>query len=232
MMCNLKALGLALLAVFAMSAVAASAASAEGVITGPAETVKMTATDITPSVFKYNATSQVRCHKHYEIGNIGETPHGWIDLPGATLTVKVTSSNCETFLNGKKVGIATVTMGTCDEVRHFGTPSIGEIYHGSIDLECQSGSVTIDVYATGNPSHTGTPVCTFTLGQQTGLTGGTASSSGGDITFGGTTTGISASRTGIVCGGAGSTKAAELELNATATATNAAEEPTSVSLSG
>jgi hypothetical protein len=231
MMRNLKVLGLALLAVFAMSAVAASAASAEGSITSPETEVKLTATDTTPSILIYNATSQWRCHGHYDIGEVNQTPHGFIHLPVSTITVKPTYSGCEAFLNGKKVGIATVTMGTCDYVLHVGTLS-GGLYHRSTDLACESGNVTIDVYGATNPSHTGTPVCTFTLGAQSGLTGGTASSSGGDITLGGKTTGISMSRTGIVCGGASSTSAAELEINTTATATNEAEEPVSVSLSG
>jgi hypothetical protein len=231
MMRNLKVLGLTLLAVFAMSAVAASAALAEGSITSSETEVELTGTDVTNIVLSYNATSQWRCHGHYDIGEVGVTPHGFIDLPVSAVTVKPTYSNCKAFLNSKEVGVATVTMGTCDYVLHVGTLS-GGLYHLSTDLECESGGVTVDVYGTTNTTHTGTPVCTFTFNQQTGLTGGTASSSGGDITLGGKTTGISMSRTGIVCGGAGSTKAAELEINATATATNEAAEATSVTLSG
>jgi hypothetical protein len=231
MMRNLKVLGLALLAVFAMSAVAASAASAEGSITSPETHVKLTGTDTTPSILHYNATSEVRCHGHYDIGEVGVTPHGFIDLPVSAVTVKPTYSNCKAFLNSKEVGVATVTMGTCDYVIHVGTAS-GGVYNGSADLECESGDVTIDVWALTNTTHTGTPICTFSFSQQTGKTGGTASSNGTDITLGGTTTGVSASRVGIVCGGTSSTNAATLQANATITATNEAAEATSVSLSG
>jgi hypothetical protein len=237
MMQNLKVLGLALLAVFAMSALAASVASAEGSITGSEETVKITATDTTKSVLAYNATSEVRCHGHYYIGNVDETnitneiPHGWTDLPTSAITVSPKYSECEAFLNGKKVGIATVTMGTCDYVLHVGTAE-GITYHGRTDIKCESGDMTIDVWAPTNTTHTGAPVCTYSFSEQLGKTGGIATSSLSDIILGGTTTGISASRKGLVCGGTSSTEEAKLKINATAIATNEEKSLVEVELSG
>jgi hypothetical protein len=231
MMRNLKILGLALLAVFAIGAVAASAASAEGSITGSTTKVKLTATGGTTIVVQYDPHSDVRCQNHYDFGEVGVTPHGPIDLPVSAVTDKPTYSNCKAFLNNKEVGRATVTMGTCDYVLHVGTAT-GDVYNGSTDIKCESGDMTIDVWALTNTTHTGTPICSYSLSEQLGKTGPTLTSNGTSISFGGTITGLSATRNGIICGGAGSTSSATMPLSAASTATNEAEESVSVSLSG
>lgn len=228
---NLKALGLALVAVFAMSAVAASAASA-GSITSPETFIKLTGTDVTKSVLHYNANQEVKCHGHYDIGEVNQTPHGLIHLPTSTLTVKPTYSACEAVLGGKVVGTATITMGNCDYVLHVGAALGGGVYGGTADLVCSSGDVTIDVYPSTDPKHEKAPACTYTFSAQTGLEGGEVSSEGTALHLGGNTKKIAASRTGIICGGAGSTTEAELSLNASANATNEEGEPETVSLSG
>jgi hypothetical protein len=210
---NLKILGLALGAVFAMSAMLASAASA-GAVTG-SESVTLTGTDTVgqKTILRYNANQEWKCHVHYDIGPVttyaetgGVESHGTTPLPAEELTVTPTYSGCEAYINGTKLGTATVTMNGCDYDLAIG--SAGAIV---TSLRCPTGqSVVMHVYT--NEAHT-TNVCTYTFGEtgNQNRTGATLSEAGGgELTLGGTTGGISASRTGILCGGTGSTTTASL----------------------
>jgi hypothetical protein len=110
-----KALGLALVAVLAMSAVVASAASAQ--FTANSYPTTVTATSALGNDVLTVDGSSTECSVHYE---------GTLSEASTTLTVKPTWTNCKAF------GFASATMNTngCDYVFHSG---------GSLDIECPVG---------------------------------------------------------------------------------------------
>jgi hypothetical protein len=235
---NLKILGLALGVVFAMSAMLASAAFA-GKVTAP-ESATLTGTDTIgqKSVLTYNANQELKCHGHYHIGPVttfaetgGVETHGETSFPAEEITVAPTYTGCEAYINGTKLGTATVTMSGCDFDLVLGAVSGGS---GPVtaSLTCPSGqSVIVHVYT--NEAHT-TNVCTYTFGEtgNKNRTGSSLSAPGaGELTLGGTTTGISASRTGILCGGTGSTTTASLTAHAMISGKNKKGEAVALSLS-
>ena len=109
---NLKALGLALVAIFAMSAMVASAASAQqGVLTSDGEFF-LEGTELAEgNELIYKGLPAAKCpQSHFHGGVVGTTPHDDLPASGATeFTVVPTYTNC-------KVGVfpATVKMTTCD----------------------------------------------------------------------------------------------------------------------
>jgi hypothetical protein len=237
---NLKVLGLALVAVFAMSAMAASSALAveetQGVITsdGP---VKLTGTDTVgePSVLKFNATQSLECHGHYDVGNVGVTPHGFINLTApnsvTSVTVAPTYTNCFGIVGATKAP-ATVTMNGCDYVIKIGTTNgVAGQYAGTADLVCP-GVAKVEVHLYNNAEHK-TSICTFTFGAQTnkgGLFG--QNEAGGKITLGGTATGIKATRdASVLCGKEETLETATLKAHIIVSGTNEAGLATNISLS-
>jgi hypothetical protein len=111
---NFKVLGLALVAVLAMSAVVASAASAPFT----SSTYPTTDTATSPlgnDVFTVDGSS-VECAGHFE---------GTATEASTSLTVNATYTNCKAF----GFASASVTMNGCDYVFHS---------NGTVDVECGS----------------------------------------------------------------------------------------------
>jgi hypothetical protein len=223
---NLQILGLALVAIFAMSATAASAAS-QGELTSDGS-VSLTGTDSTAFRIKFIKEQEYYCHTHYTIGKEDVTPHGFVTGSLTTLTMAPQFSDCEMVI-GANEGPGTFTMNGCDFLLHIGKGEAG-VYGTTLDLICPAGNV-VEFHSYSNESHT-TTVCTFKLGAQTGLTGATAKNTGEGITLNGTFKGIHDTRTGLLCGGTLESKEAELEIDALITGKNAEGKATSISLTG
>ena len=225
---NFKALGLALVAVFAMSALAATAASAaeQGFATSTGN-FKLTGTDeATGNALTYPGEEKLVCpESHY----VGEKENGGFLASGSkTFTVTPTYTNCSAGPNNHK---ATVTMNGCDFLFHLGNTKSGvtDTYAVTADLVCPAGKeVEVHVYfAAGNEN---IQVCKIKFGAQTGLGGATVKDlTNGTVTVGGTTTGIKASKSGIC--GAGETNAAEYDIAVILGGVNEGGTSTAVSLS-
>jgi hypothetical protein len=170
---NLKALGLALVAVFAMSAMAASAAQAEGV------------SELTPQENKHVIITGEQIGKHVFITAAGqeltcETAKfdGTINGNSTTLTVEPTYSNCHTTFPKLP---ATVTMNGCDYLFHGQLTNPANTFKASVDIVCPSpGGVesTIEVHIYNDTAHTEL-LCTLTIKGQTGKTTNTLSNVAG-----------------------------------------------------
>jgi hypothetical protein len=160
-----KALGLALVAVFAMSAIVASAAQATaGTLTSEGKTVIATAEQVGEHEFTLTdhetepgKFANTKCKKAVFTGTAGVTD-------GATsVTAHPVYTECTAF--GQP---ATITTTGCDYVLKTGTPTATGGWHVVTDLVC-TGTDTIII-------HTGT--CEVHVGPQTGLATSEATNSG------------------------------------------------------
>ena len=206
---NLKALGLALTALFALSAVAASTASAQTPIQGELTAdgpVTLTAEETggagANALTAFGAT--VECSGSIYTGHKWETtPHEL--LPKWSTTATLTPHYKEVNGAGKPNcvakpinGTATVDMNGCDYVIHLGLKINNENTYGvTFDIECPDGKeITVTIFHSTNPTHTGTPYCTIHVPEQTGLKGAHAKNTPeGHVGITGTIEGIKLTRT-------------------------------------
>ncbi|HET8863884.1 MAG TPA: hypothetical protein VFM94_11625 [Solirubrobacterales bacterium] len=220
---NLKVLGLALVAVFAMSAMMASAASAQtlGELTsdGP---VTLTGTDIEGvagdlNALTYPGQDAVQCPKsHYHGHKVGGAKTDLIPVPATTITVEPEYTNCVTVPGGLPV---TIDMNKCDYVFHTGETT-GEgvgTYGVTADLDCSTapvGSKHVLVTVFSSASHA-LRLCTITFGPEKnqGLSGAHLTNNNGHVDVTGTFNGITAVRSGL-CGSA-ETKEAQYHVAVT-----------------
>jgi hypothetical protein len=193
---NLKALGLDLIAVFAMSAMAASAASAaEGKFTSDgAMTLKGTETGAegTNSLSMFGQTK--RCPGSTYTGHkTSVTPHGLIPSGSTSVTFTPTYINC-IDQNGNPL---TVDMNGCDYVLKDATNVSAGTYSILVDIVCPAGQ---SIETTGG-------FCTDKVGAQTNKAGfhltNTGSGTSDDIDLTGEIKTIKAS----ACGGLLNTEA-------------------------
>jgi hypothetical protein len=168
---NLKVLGLALVAMFAMSALVASAAQAQTsfTLTGDAGTTQLDSHGAN-HLFTLSGGRSFTCK------TITSTNDA-VTLPTSTVTAKPVFSECTSKIAGTPVPV-TVTMNECDFLFHLtGTDPDGNSDHyvGDVGIVCPVGkSIDIHVYPEGTlPSeHATKPVlCTYTVGSQTVNTG-------------------------------------------------------------
>jgi hypothetical protein len=194
---NLKALGVALAAVFALGALMASSASAisPGKLTAPAPfTLTGTETGVPLDNSLTHAGSSIRCPgSTYHGGKINITPHQLSASPATEVTIIPTYKNC-TDQEGHPM---TIAMNGCDYRFHSLTSTATvHTYSVKTDVVCPPGATIIVTvfeirHATG--AHTN-KLCEITIEHnevnKTGLhitntTGGTD-----DIGIKGTITGI------------------------------------------
>jgi hypothetical protein len=233
---NLKALGLALVAVFALSAVAASAASAQqGFITSTGPVTLDGVEDGTNYFEIHNLEPfgkvRVECpgstFKGHEVGSTKGIPSG---AKTATITPNYNNLTCNINENEHK---ATVTTNGCDFVFHLGETTAEHVeYKVTADIVCPTGKeIEVEAYFSG--SNENLKVCTVKVPAQNGLVGldirndpeGT-----GALTITGLVTGIHATWSGLGCT-AGETNNATYTANITATGTNSEGGATAVSIS-
>jgi len=150
---KLKALGLAMLAVFAMSAVAAQGASAAASLTAESSPAALSGSALSPQVFKLTGLGvESVCQK---VGVSGNVTSG-----STTITVAPLYEDCKSF------GLtSTIDVNGCHFLFHItGTLTPNVSYDGSADLTCAAGSnIVITAGIIGNR-------CEVDVEPQTGLT--------------------------------------------------------------
>jgi hypothetical protein len=152
---NLKALGLAFVAVVAMSAVISSTAQALPQYTCSIYPCTATASNAAGNETLTTPGGTVQCNSHYLIEKQGGNAES-IPAPSATVTVTATFTGCKAFgfLN------STINMNGCDYVFHAGAAVSAGVYNNSMDVVCPAGkAITIT---------SGT--CEVDIPAQTGLT--------------------------------------------------------------
>ena len=196
---NLKVLGLALAAVFALSAVAASVAAAhQGTLTstGPV-TLKGTETGAAGSNALTMSGLSVECPGSTFTGHkYNVTPHAPIPVPATTFTItphfKQGNHNCRTNPGNFPT---TIDMNGCDYVLHLGvtTGGVAHTYGVTYDIVCPvEKEITITTW-TNTTDHTNnvTLFCTLHIPPQNGLPGEHATdTTNGNIDLTGTMTGV------------------------------------------
>jgi len=183
---NLKALGLALVAMFAMSAMAASAAQAQtqGEFTAAASPATLTG-DGGGDKFTAAGTT-VTCSDadfHSPLTNV----------PTTTVTITPIYTGCT-------VGTlpATVTMNNCDYMFHAGNTAPGGngTYGVTVDVDCPTSTTTIEIDAWLSPHRKTTmpnnPDCIVTVSEagNQGLTGAHLTNDHPHVNISGTVTGV------------------------------------------
>jgi hypothetical protein len=246
---NLKALGLALVAVFALTAVAASAASAQqGKLTsdGP---VTLKGTENPGTV---NATTMfgftIKCPESTYTGHAyNVTPHTLIPNGATTFTItphyKQTlgpHANCRATPGNFPV---TIHMNGCDFVVHLGvTTTEPNTYGVTYDIVCPVGQEITKTIWTTDALHTANaaPFCVIHIPPQVGLAGGhIKDTTNGTLDLNGTVEGITATRTNntgpadthtLLCPES-TTHTAKFDINITVKGTNGVGEPTAIGIS-
>jgi len=231
---NLKALGLALVAVFAMSAMTASGASAQqGHLTadGP---VTLDATEFGEpqdnGLTSYGGAT--RCKQvNYTGHKINATPHELIPSGATEVTLTPHYAECSAE-SGESTFPTTVEMTSCDYNLILGETTEGEVdtYGVDADIECDVPGDEIHVTQFAGTSH-GFRVCSITIPEQTNLVShvDVTDKTNGHLLINGTFTGIDSTRSGL-CGAAETTEG-QFHINATVEGTDAVGLPTDVSLS-
>lgn len=230
---NLKAMGLVLAAIFAVSAVAASAASAQqGVLTsdGPV-TLDMTETGVGK-----NATTmfgeKIECAGSIYTGHqFNVTPHQPILGPDSTITVSphYNNANCTSFPGPRK---ATITMNGCDFVFHIGNTVGFDQYALSADIVCPVGR-QIEKHVYLAPDNEEMTFCTYTIKPQAGLVGAHVTTTTGvgihDLDITGAFNNIHVEKHGLC--GFGTTNFGKWDIDLTVKGTDPGGHPTPITIS-
>jgi hypothetical protein len=252
---NLKALGLALMAAFALSAVVASAASAQnqGWLTTDGTDVTLTGTETggagANALTAFGGT--VECpgsvYTGHKVLTVKETEEGKKHerIPNKSTTATITphykqtndkgEPNCVVAGTGLTV---TVDMNGCDYVVHIGTKIVAGEYKVTYDIVCPTGKdITVTIFHSTNPKHEGTPYCTMHIPPQNGLVGGRAkNTTSGHIGLLGTVEGIEIIRTKhgagtLLCPTDSTVKTGKFDIDATVSGDNSLGAATEISLS-
>ncbi len=157
---NLKTLGLALAAVFAMSVMAASAVQAAPTFT--AESYPATGDSELDTVNTFTSQGRVvKCTTYTYVSTLAAA--------STTMTATPSYSGCTATVLGKTFPV-TITMNGCDFLFHATNPSGPNPYLATADLVCTgSNDVVIHLYETAAKHTANEPSCTFTIKPQTGL---------------------------------------------------------------
>jgi hypothetical protein len=161
-----KALGLALVAVFAMSAIVASAAQATaGTLTSEGKPVIATAEQVGEHEFVLT-DHEIEPGKFFNFGckKANFTGTAGVTEGATSMTVHPVYSECTIF-----GGPVTITTTGCDYLLKTGTPTATAGWHATTDIVCAAGSVI--KIASGN--------CEIQVGAQTGLATSEVTNSGG-----------------------------------------------------
>jgi len=157
---NLKSLGLALVAVLAMSAMVASAAQAVPQYTGSAYPTTGTGSNTSGSETFTTEGGTVQCDSHFV---------GTLSAANSTLTVTPSYSNCTAFgfIN------ADVHENGCTYVFHASSKLGTDHYSSTVDVVCPAGAQMVITAAT----------CEVAVPAQTGLSSVTTQNlAGGTVT--------------------------------------------------
>jgi len=230
---NLKALGLALVAVFATSAVVASAASAQnGVLTsdGPVTLTGVATPEGGSNVFT-SETGTVECPNAFGTGHkYNTTPHELIPSGESTFTGNGAGGLC----TGPFGLPTTLDENGCDGVAHLGE-TVGEDEYAVLNTAvCPPGKhPTITVFASQAKHLAGEPFCTQTLTENSeGYTGLTITdNTDGTLRVTGTISGIEIDSAGTFPCPNKTGVMAEQDVDVTISGDNEIGEPTEIALS-
>lgn len=232
---NLKAIGLALMAAFALSAVAASAASAQvGQLTAP-EPVTLTGTEIAGKVNALTSPlGSVTCPGSTYTGHAVLThsqttegkKHELIKTPVSEVTVTPKYIECRAHIPILGTRPVTVLMTGCDFDIEAGETTGGEhTYAATAQLTCPPNvEPHVEIFKAGSEHTVGNRVCTITFAEQyvTGAHLKHTTLPNDDIDLEGTFTGIKEKHEGTLCGTGEGT--ASLDINVTIKGHNALGE--------
>jgi len=206
---NLKVLGLALVAVFAMTAVLASAAQAQVKATVGASSAILTGEVIEhPTIgksqtFTLSGGQKLSCE---EVKATGTVTNG-----ATSITASPEYSKCTAKI-GSEFHLVTVTMNGCDYNFHGGVEVAGgtTFEKVEVDLVCPVGKeVEIHVYKNATSEVSEGELCTYKVAGFTNNNGNETHNVAGspnDITITTTAKGIATTRTGsLLCGAASTT---------------------------
>jgi len=252
---NLKALGLALFAAFALCAVVASAASAQngrltstgpvtliGTETGGAEANQLSAFGFKTSCHleAISAAEKATVSPHKKTTYTGHkynvTPH--VAIPSGAETITITPHYVGCTTSGFPT---TVNMNGCDYVFHL-TPTSGvDKYAVDATVDCPTGQhIEITVYANAAEHTANKPFCHVKILEKEGAfpgdtyTGLSATdNTNGTGTISGEVTGITAEKTStsILCGSSEENATGSLKQDVLIEGRNAENKATSISLS-
>jgi hypothetical protein len=218
---NLKVLGLALVAVFAMGAVVASAASAQqGMLTsdGP---VLLDGTEISGETNALTAFGSVLSCPGSTY--LGEAVGGGPIESGATQgTIVPFFNNSTCNSGGLKI---TISTNGCDVIFTSGEKIAENEYSGTGELTCPAGK-TVDAEVFLSSSNENIKACTIVGSPQEGSGTGTLTNTAEGAEVRGTVTGIHATESGLC--GSKTTESAELDFAAAVTGTDVEKNPTTV----
>jgi hypothetical protein len=204
---NLKALGLALFAVFALSAMAASTASAQtnGTLTSESSPVWIHGEDEPNIPIPLTAFGGVTpcLPKAYTGGKVDGTTagghHEGLSSGTSKFTLLPEDSLC--IIGAWRI---TISLNGCDYVFHIAGTQKPDVYDTVTDLSCPEGKeATIGIYFTheGFTSNPERPDCEYRIPPHVGLVGATLSDEGnGHLTLGGTIGNMDMTRTEGFCG--------------------------------
>lgn len=241
---NLKTLGLALMAVFALGAVAASAASAQGVLTsesGKAVTLKGTETGSLLANSLTGPLGSVTCKGSSYTGHeVNSTTNRVPNKSStATITPKYNQSECKAHIPVLGTRPATVTMNGCDYVFHIGGTTEGT-YGVTADVVCPENNVIeVEIYKPETAHVEANLLCRIEVGDEfekkpvnqkiagAHLTNQDAAVD--DINLTGSFQNIHTTNSGSLCG-TGTSQTADLDVDVTITGEDEAG-PTGISIS-
>jgi hypothetical protein len=212
---NLKALGLALVAVFAITAVTASAASAQGKLTSDGPMTLLGTQTGEPVANALTIFGKTECPSATYTGHkVASTPHATIPSTGAT-QVTITPHYGHCVSGGFP---STISMNGCDYVFDIGATTGGIVgtYGVGTTIVCPVGkNIEIKTYTT--TAHESI-ICTGKIlhkaaQQYPGLH--VSNGTNGHINIAGTITGIEAHRAGFCAPETQTTKVAEIHLDIT-----------------
>ncbi len=211
---KLKALGLALVAVFAMSALVASAAQAVPQVTSQSSPLRLEGTGGGSTEALTSFGSTVSCTTIHYKSSLTATP-------SSTITLEMSYEGCTGF-GGLLI---TVTMNGCTYVFHLTEKVAAGHYRAHVDIVCPAGKeIEIHVYGSAAAHTAGTALCTVKIPPQNNLTTvdirttTTAGQNFGDIDVFGTISNIKMTqiRNSFLCPAGTETTAAQLDIRSEA----------------
>jgi len=202
---NLKALGLALVAVFAMTAVLASAAQAQtGKVTVGSSPAWLTGEAIEhPNIGKVET---LKLAGGQDLSCEHVTATATVKNGDTSITVVSTFDNCDALI-GSEHHKVTVTMNDCDFLLHDMTTETpnSTTFTALVDLVCPEGK-QVEIHVYKQAAAETEELCTYKIAPFTNKGGNVIHNIAGspnDLTITHTVTGIAVTRTGsLLCGGA------------------------------
>jgi hypothetical protein len=162
---NLKALGLALVAVFALGAVVASAASAQSgtlTSTGPVTLIGTQTGETSKNQWTAFGGTTDCPNAKYTGHKYNVTPHTFIPNDASTITITPHYGTCVSSPGNLPT---TIDMNDCDYVFHLeGTTPGVDTYTVKTTIECPIGKhITDTIFATAAKHAENTPFCDLTV---------------------------------------------------------------------